>query len=362
MKIGIVTIFDTENLGNRLQNYALQQVLLKYADQVITIKNKMRSEDESENRKRASGLAESILLNRLLGKHRKVRFLQFNRKYIRFSKNCYWFNEEIPALKPEDRCDLYCAGSDQIWNPLFDRRGMFNFLGFAESDCTFSYAASFGINEIPKSFQTDVRSGLQHMNRISVREEAGKNIVEELTGRTDAQVLIDPTMLLTSEEWDGLVSKPEAALPQNYLLMYFLGQISAERRTVIREKAKAMGCEIIELMDPESPFHKIGPCEFLYLIKHAKMVCTDSFHGSVFSFLWQRPLAIFDRAENTAAAGMESRIKTFAKTFHLESCLCEKDQIPDISETADYSAGYRSLNAEREKAHAFLKTVLENRP
>lgn len=358
MKVGIVTIFDNENMGNRLQNYALQQVLLRYADEVLTLKNKTKFESALDNLKRSSSLAESVLLNRLLGKTRKVKFLQFNKRYIRFSRHCYWFNDPQAAPKKPDLCDLYCAGSDQIWNPLLDRQGMFNFLGFAPKDAAFSYSASFGIDAIPEAFAGDVRKGLEHVNCISVREDAGKQITQDLTGRTDAQVLADPTMLLSAEEWDQVASKPDAPVPERYLLTYFLGSVPDARRAEIRRQAEAMDCHVIELMDPASPFYNIGPGEFLYLIKHAELICTDSFHGSVFSFLWQRPLVIFSRCGGSSNMG--SRIQTFTETFHLRDHIAQDDRIPALSTLSDYSAGCEALAAERKKAAAFLEMVFQN--
>jgi hypothetical protein len=133
---------------------------------------------------------------------------------------------------------------------LFGRIGLFNYLDFADYDRTFSYAASFGIDAIPPQHLDAVRNGLNHIKYISVREEAGKRIVQELTGRTDVQVLVDPTMLLTADEWDIIAEKPRGDIPERYILTYFLGNVSDARRAVIVQKAhilKAMICtELIE--------------------------------------------------------------------------------------------------------------------
>lgn len=353
MRIGIVSIFDNRNFGNRLQNYALQQVLLRYADEAVTIKNKPFSNGKSRL-VRASALAESEAFNHLLGMHRRAQLVRFTNRYVHTNKNCYWYEKEYPSLKKEDCCDFYCAGSDQVWNPNC-RQGQFSYLGFADYDATFSYAASFGDDKIPQGYEEAVRKGLQHIKHISVREDAGKRIVEELTGRTDVQVLVDPTMLLTREEWDEVAAKPRRALPERYLLTCFLGGVSPERKDAILQKAKELGCQVIELMDPKSPFYEIGPGEFIDLIKHADLICTDSFHASVFSFLYQRPLAIFDR--QGGANKMGGRMETLASKFQLESSLIQENQIPDGIMTPDYSAGYKALEAEREKAKAFLDMV-----
>jgi len=355
MRIGIVSIFDNNNIGNRLQNYALQQALLAFSDCVLTIKNKPCSSGKSRLL-RVLPLAESAMFNRLIGMNRRAELAAFTQKRVRTGRYTYWYEKIYPKLRNPDRGDIYCAGSDQVWNPTCGRNGMFNYLGFTDYDRTFSYAASFGIEEIPEEYKEDVRKGLNHIKFISVRENAGKRIVEELTGRTDVQVLVDPTMLLTAEQWDAVAEKPKQKLPERFLLTYFLGTVSEERRQAVEQKATELGCEAIWLMDKDSPFYTIGPGHFVHLIKHARMVCTDSFHGSVFSFLYGKPLAVFDR--EGSAENMSSRIKTLADKFHLEKCLVMNNIIPDPVDT-DYSAGYAALEEERKKSKAFLDMVFQ---
>lgn len=353
MKIGIVSIFDNNNLGNRLQNYAMTKLLADYGCANITLKNQYYI--GKRRILRALPFSESYALNRLLGMRRKANFVRFTCDYIPFSRKCYWFDleESGPGTAA---CQLYCAGSDQVWNPLFGRSGMFNYLGFAERDRTFSYAASFGIDRIPVEYVENVRKGLNHMKFISVREDAGKRIVEELTGRTDVYVHVDPTMLLTAEEWDKVSKKPKQRIPEKYILTYFLGDVSEARRKNIERKANEMGCEIIELMDENGLFYNNGPSEFVYLIKHAAMVCTDSFHGSIFSFLYERPLAIFDRK---GGENMSSRLVTFSSKFGLQGCMARGDELPEISMTPDYSKGFAALETERESSKAYLDMVFE---
>lgn len=356
MQIGIVSIYGYENFGNRLQNYALQQILLKYADEVITIRNRARIRWYLKDS--ARGLLNSFTSNgrnsRIQIKNRSGKIFTDTHIYSSSRNYCY-FRRKRP-LKMLDRCDLYCAGSDQIWNPLFGRSGLFNYLDFADYDRTFSYAASFGIDAIPPQHLDAVRNGLNHIKYISVREEAGKRIVQELTGRTDVQVLVDPTMLLTADEWDIIAEKPRGDIPERYILTYFLGNVSDARRAVIVQKAQELGCAIIELMDPNSPFYAIGPEHFVYLIKHAVLVCTDSFHGSVFSFLYGKPLAIFERTGN--GEDMSSRLITLTDKFSLKKCVAVADSLPDISAELDYSNGYAILEQERSKSKAYFDMIL----
>ena len=356
MRIGIVSVFDNNNLGNRLQNYALQQVLLSYADEVVTIKNKPYYSGKSRVA-RMLPFAESVLLNRLLGMDKRAKLIRFTKKYIPFTQNCYWYDTPEMNLKRRDLCDLYCAGSDQVWNPEAARYTMFNYLGFSSRDNTFSYAASFGVDEVSKEYREAVQNGLRHVKYISVREEAGKQITEKLTGRTDVQVLVDPTMLLTVAQWDLIGERPKFEIPEKYLLSYFVGDVTDERRSAVRNRAKMLGYEFIDLNNKRSPYYAIGPGEFIWLIKNAAIICTDSFHGSIFSFLYQRPLIIFNR--EGSRDDMSSRLETLASKFHLQGCMAEGDTLPDISGEADYSAGYEVLEQERKKSKAFLDMVFE---
>lgn len=357
MKVGIVTQFAYDNMGNKLQNYAIQEKLSEYADSVCTIKNRPKGEGVLSKIKQCAFVSDSLWLHRICRKFRKSEILRFHKKYISDSVFYYYVGKAYPELKMVDRCNLYCAGSDQVWKPGSGRAGVFHYLGFAPTERTFSYAASFGVDRIPEEYQDAVRKGLNHIKFISVREDAGKRIVEELTGRTDVQVLVDPTMLLTTQEWDEVISKPKKKLPEKYLLTYFLGSISKERRQAIQEKAAELGCEIIETMDPDSPFYAIGPGEFVWLIKHAALVCTDSFHGSVFSFLYGRPLTIFDR--KGSGEDMSSRLRTLASKFHLEDCMVNGEKLPLFPPVPDYSAGYAALEEERAKSKAFLDMVFQ---
>lgn len=254
--------------------------------------------------------------------------------------------------------DKVIVGSDQVWNPHWavdDKSAATYLLTFLPPEKRVSYAASFGSAELPVRQKQRYKKALQDFCGISVREDAGKKIVEELTGREDVQVLIDPTLLLTADDWDTIAQKPKM-LPDRYILTYFLGDVSPERRAAIAVKAKTMNCQIIDLMDKNSPFYASGPEQFIYLIKNAAFVCTDSFHASVFSFLYQRPLAIFHR---TGAAGdMSSRVETFVSKFSLQNCIVTEKTLTEAPAIADYASGFAALERERKKAKAFLKTVL----
>lgn len=193
------------------------------------------------------------------------------------------------------------------------------------------------------------------MSKISVREEAGAKIIKDLTGR-DATVLVDPTMLLTKEEWRNVSKKPKGAKEGGYILTYFLSpkcDAAKERLEEIRD-----GREVYELLnEKDKVVGTVGPSEFLWLFDHADMIITDSFHACVFSFLFNKPFLVYDR--NWNEGNMNSRLETLLSKFHLERKYINSALKNDVWEH-DYTEGYKQLEIEREKAINFLKEALED--
>lgn len=349
MKIGIVTINDNDNYGNRLQNYATQVILKKMNNDIITIKNNSYSNTKSlyllrilKNIKRASTYSKNI--------NRKKSFKTFN-KNIEFSE------KKITAYSNLKEYDYVIAGSDQVWNPTFGRLREVDLLTIVPGNKRIAFSASFGVNDIPDKIKPRVANELKKFKAISVREDRGKEIVEELTGRKDVEVLVDPTMLLTTEEWDKVSKKPKMLKTDKYILNYFLGELSEERKKEIQRVAQENNCEIINILDNNSPFYECGPSEFIYLEKHAFLICTDSFHSSVFAILYNRPFIVFDR-EQKNVANMNSRLETLLNKFKLENRKY-KDKITKENLNHDYTEAYKILEKERIKSDKFLRKALD---
>lgn len=353
MKIGIVTIYDNTNIGNRLQNYALQTILLKFADSVITIKNKPFSSLLIQRIKIKMNIGDSILINRLMKHDRKVSFLEFNKRHIKTSNKCYYYNREYH--RKIENCDFYCTGSDQVWNPALNITGRLHFLDFSPKNCNFSYAASLGVDEIAEEYANEVEKGLSNIKYISVREESGKDIIKKLTGRTDAETLIDPTLYLTSEEWEKISVKPKVECPHQYVVLYFLGGMGEARRKEILRVALERGLEVVDLLEKNSLYYSLGPGEFLYLIKNASLVCTDSFHASVFSFIFEIPLSVFPREGKQSNMG--GRLTNLTEKFGLQDCMIRNDKISEKVWKVDYTYGKRVLQGEKRKVDIYLKSV-----
>lgn len=353
-KVGIITIIDNNNYGNRLQNYALQENIKKLNLNVETINNDPLFNNRDSLIVKIVKKIKNIKINvkkiikRLIYKRYKC-FLRFN-KNITITKSIFNINKKY------NQYNYIIIGSDQVWNPTFGRFSEFDLGNFNTNAKKIAYAASFGISELPNQYEKKAEEAFKHIDNISVREDAGKRIIEGLIKVDDVQVLIDPTMMLTSDEWDKVSRKPiNLKEEKKYILNYFLGELSVNRKKEIERIARENNCEIINILDRKSPFYQTGPSEFLYLEKHAFLICTDSFHSCVFAMLYNRPFIIFDREENLIS--MNSRIDTLLSKFNLKNRKFDTI-ITNENLEHDYTEAYKILDKERKKSTKFLKNAL----
>ena len=345
-KAGIVTLFGEYNFGNRLQNYAVQQVLRKKGLDVETIKY--------------IGLEDDVpVIRNEKDEKRLKKFKNFNEN-IEFANEILYKEYEVPKRFTEDY-DYVVMGSDQIWNFTFDKIFSDKALGtFVPKEKRISFSASIGVDHSPEK-DSDVyemfKNGLNEVKSISVREQAGKKIVKELTGRNDVEVLVDPTMMLSKSEWEKVMKRPENLKTDKFIVKSFLGDVSDDVWKELRRAAEENECEIIDISDKNSPFYDVGPAEFLYLEKNAFLVATDSFHSCVFSIIFSTPFIIFER-EGGDLQSMYSRIETLLETFKMPNRVFNKKITADILDN-DYSEAYKILEKEQKRVNNFLDTALE---
>lgn len=352
MKIGIVTI-NNSNYGNRLQNYATQEILKKYNIEPITIKNISLMNKKKNN-------FEYILRNIKHIYHRNdwVDLKEREKLFKLFNKNIFFTKRTFNWFKIKwlEKFDFFITGSDQVWNPVF-RLTDFDLLTFTIPQKRIAFSASIGVNKIPNNCKKKFKESVENFKAVSVREDAGKKIIEDLTGRKDVEVLVDPTMLLTADEWDKVSRKPDRIKDnKKYILNYFLGGLSDTRKKEIERIAEENDCYIINILDKNDPFYISGPSEFLWLEKNAFLICTDSFHSSVFGILYNTPFIVFNREEN--GNNMNSRLDTLLKKFKLEDRYFNGKITNDMLKI-DYSESYKILEEERKKSKKFLEKALD---
>ncbi len=316
MKVGIITFTYGQNFGNKLQNYALLQVLKTFRGfDVYTLRNfDITTQGTIVTRfKKIAKLVLGLKGERLKYKKQKV-FNRFNAEYLDY----YSIPLTTANYEKLQDFDVLVCGSDQIWNPKFNKDiNMFSG-GFARNAKRISYAASIGLSVLPKEVEDKWKESWMTMDAIGVREESAVNLVKALTGR-DAQLQIDPTMLLTEADWVTFEKKPNRKIPEKYLLTYFICEMTGELREKVAGFASELGCEVVSLNDIQhGEWYDISPNEFVYLIHHAKYVIADSFHATVFSIIFGKPFHCLQRVNANHSDKQGSRLETLLGYFGLQ--------------------------------------------
>lgn len=311
-KIGIITIVKVNNYGAELQAYALQKKLqlLGYDAEIIDYlfyKNRAHRREKISQpfypypfKKRIKEFLEPIYnqikcLPFYKSKKRRYKsFDAFHEKYTRFSSTSYKSYSQLYQNPPE--YEIYCVGSDQVWNPGCYTNLNPYFVSFAPKDKKrISYASSFGVKELPQKAKSKYKELLLQMDAISVREDVGVSLVNKISGK-NAVTVADPTLLLNSDDWLK-ITKYDKVPEDRYVLLYVL-----KNSNYITEKAleisRKYGLKIVRICKDayrqDKKSDKIidildaAPDDFLGLFKKAEIILTNSFHGTVFSIMFQK--------------------------------------------------------------------------
>lgn len=371
-KIGIITITDYTNYGNRLQNYATQEVLRKMGYSVESIKNSQISSNKSIKnfirKTKVKGLKESLyaVKRRLQEKktksfynERELKFREFSKNYI--SETDFYITIDSIPKDLDSKYDFFITGSDQVWNPIYRNESPIDFLQFASIEKRIAFSPSFGVSEIPERNKKNYSKWINEMKSISIREEAGEKIIKDLTGRS-SEVLVDPTLLLSREEWLSISTETSIKPKQKFFLTYFLGEMSQTIKKEMEQFGSDNNLIMINLNDVgNKESFMVDPSEFIGLINSATAIFTDSFHGTVFSIIMNKPFIVYDRVEN-GESKMSSRIDTLLKKFKMENYHYKKtdDLNKALIQDTKYQRVLEILNLEKEKAINYLERSLSN--
>lgn len=361
MKIGIVTIVDNTNYGNRLQNYAVYHVLReKFGCKAKTL---VACEEKAfYNGAYVAWIKDEIvkklcvipsLAEKRFGNN-VTRWANFQ-NWSKLIPTKYFYSHKALPKSLNEQYDLFIAGSDQIWNYRFLSHKFDDyFLKFAENEKKIAISGSFGVDSLPKEWKETYSEEMRKFKNISVREEAGQAIIKDLLG-IDVPVLIDPTMMLTKDEWLKVSKKPRVDCSKPYILKYYLGDEKEEDK--IDSWAKENGYQVYELLNKDIPeLYSAGPGEFISLISNASLVCSDSFHCIVFSIIFSRPFLVY--ARQGSGNYMTSRLDTLLKKFGFENrwkhLIAEDDYLK-----CDYSLVPGFLEKEQRMFMDYLSKVLK---
>lgn len=390
MKIGIITLVG-DNYGNKFQNYAVEQLLGEYG-QVVTyrVQEQPRAATVVQQRTLLQKLrpayirevfrcrlmyryditnTERSILGNLwyVQTHKKALLAAKDRRSRKFAAYQQDFLHLSPRVITFENCrepewneshDLFVCGSDQIWNPTYATTSELAFLSFARGKAL-ALAPSFGLSEIPEDAKDSYKTWLGNIDVLSVREEAGQRIIRDLTGR-GAVLLLDPTMAIEPAHWEALAKAPETNLPERYILTYFLGRVNRDYKKKIRQISRQTGLPVVNLFDIEQPdYYSFDPNEVLYAIRHASLVLTDSFHGTVFSILFRRDFLVFQR--NEGKLSMSSRLTTLLKKFGLEARMLSGEAVPaETIPASRWEEVARILDQERRRTRAYVSEGVTN--
>jgi hypothetical protein len=302
MKVGIVTFHCSINYGAILQAKALTIVIENMGCKCEIINYRLENDLNSHSKvfEKNIGL-KSLVKNVIRGLHyrenktRVQRFKCFYDNFLPVSNRIYKSFDELD--KAQLAYDIYICGSDQIWRPIKNKYIDKTFyLGFSSAleGRRISYAPSFGTNDLPGELLEEIRELLLDFNSISVREMSGVNILKRKLN-IEAKQVIDPTLLVPSMTWLSYCNK-DLFSQKKYILVYAMEKNELFDKCILKLK-KLTNYEVIlisvdgikRINNYDKVYYNIGPSEFLSLVYNARLILTNSFHGTAFSIIFEKP-------------------------------------------------------------------------
>jgi coenzyme F420-reducing hydrogenase beta subunit len=373
-KIAIMTWYHYHNFGTALQVVASAKAIKKLGYEVDIIQyvphaklvsipkiKGMRSyikEKCTNLYKRINGKKEKNE-SQIIDEEKRNTFNNFLGKNITLTKKCNICSELFTL---NNYYDAFICGSDQIWAP-----SIFNpkyFLDFADNpEKILAYAPSIGLNKIDDKYVRDrMKTMIERFEHLSIREEQGKDIIKEICEK-NARVVLDPTLLLTAQEWNEIAVSIGEKTP--YILCYFLGSNKKNWSHVERLSEKTnLPLKILPVFSYDykrghETVGGVGPGEFLDLVANATFLCTDSFHGVLFSVKFKKPFYVYERFSNKDKNSQNSRVYNILKLLNLESRLItNKTTIDSYPLECDYSKASDTLIKKIEESLEYLESAL----
>ncbi len=327
MKLGLLTFHNTANYGAALQAYAFEKFLTDkgYDCEYINYVNKARARGYNMTWHIVNSIKHGRVksaMTYLLGSPflmlRKYRFNKFYAKYLRATAKVYHSSAEARELNPV--YDFFIVGSDQVWNPHHNGNDMAYLLDFVEEDKKrISFSSSFGMAKIDEKHREAYKKHLSSFHALAVRERIGCDIIRELTGR-NAQLVLDPVMLLTKEQWMQLVSKRR--YKERFIFSYTNrnSQIADFFKTGYRLEGRkhyilSRYTRPFDFFNPKSRVkYCMSPQEFVSVVAHSELVVSASFHCLAMAIIFNRPFV----AIMAGNKGKDERLMNLLRELGLE--------------------------------------------
>lgn len=369
-KIGIITFHESDNYGTVLQAYALQTTIIQlgFDAEIINFNRKTSKKKHSHTLierikyfKKNYNL--KVILNRNniknYSKEKVLVFSDFRKKHFKYSnERVYTFNE-LESLS--SKYEAIVCGSDMIWADNRSDCLEVYFLQFAPRNKRCSYAPSFGAGEISSELTNKYITYLEGFNSLSCREKSGVKLIEQLTGKS-AELVLDPTLLLSAELWKN--SGKKVYMNEKYILVYMFEGVPKRVKKIIRDVARYYNAKIVQIPMQEKQFNKdnknvIGPAEYISLFENASFIFTNSYHGLMFSIIFNKSFYVVPRGIDNKWSQFESRLINTLEMINCESRLISSDFNIDYEKlNIDYKNINIKIEEERKKSINYLKSGL----
>lgn len=372
-KVGIITFHASHNCGSMMQAYALQKTLKKMNvdNEIIDFQSFGQKDMYAvvHTKKEWKSFAKNMLT---LPYRKKIKlqwesYEQYKNKIFELSDKQYSTTSEL--TETNNLYSSFISGADQIWNITIRDYDDAYFLSFVtDNRKKNSYAPSFGAKRIEEHADNKQKyiNFLNSYNNLSIRENNGKKWIKELTGR-DAKLVLDPTLLL--QEDDYLEAMEDIAIDKNYIF-YYSPKYNKKIDELVKRIAKKYNKKVIVWNATEyyvkqerrNGFvlpEKINPGVYLYLIKHADLIITTSFHGSIFSTIYRKK---FWTIKNGDMFNNDDRVITLLKQIDFEDKLIdlEFDNNKDYFEEINYTNYERKLDELKKESINYLKKCINS--
>ena len=362
-KVCVQTWFNSLNFGTTLQAYALFCKLRSLGYDVAILDGIGQGLQDLLNRIK-------VLISRTFV-HREPKWMHERRRAVRkWCTNNFIIHhinskKDLEAVIQETDC--FISGSDQIWNTYFE----FNtamFLSFAQEKKRISYASSIGTANVNPIHANAIRELLSLYSHISVREETGARALQQLTGRSDITQVPDPTFLLSKDEWLSLDQGVNDSIQKPYILCYLLGS-NPEYPNFIKKISTCYNASNVVLTPSlENPglsipnsqiLTTLNASQFIHLISHAQLICTDSFHATALAAIMQRPFIDFLRFSDGDTLSQNSRIHDLLSHLNLNDRIFTHSRVIPQGKI-DFSKVNQIIELDRKLGTEYLKASIEN--
>ncbi len=384
--VALVTCYFQPNYGSQLQAYATQLLFdkLNVANETICIDGLQGEINKAKYKYFLSRITDintvkdkfatvkKVVAEKVASdehKHnmatRREMFHNFSQTMFNISKR---YNSKAELGAQAHDYSAFVVGSDQLWLPSNISADYYT-LNFVPKDVPkIALSTSFGVSKLPRKQAKQAGEFLKRLDHCSVREESGKRLIKELSGR-DVPVVCDPTILFTADEWAEFIPQSRF-VEEKYMFCYFLGNNPEQREFVKRVKA-ATGYKIVQLQHcdeyissdvgfPDIAPYNVGPTEFVQLIRDAEYVFTDSFHASVFSLLNHKKFFTFRRYNNDGIVSTNGRLYSLLSLVDQSDRLLagDEDVATQLAKSIDYSVVDKRFAELRASTFDYIKEAL----